>query len=296
MLSINEIQIRDPYVLTDPEEGCYYLYGTTDKEPWSGQAQGFQAYKSSDLEQWEGPYPVFTPPADFWADRNFWAPEVHLYRGAYYMPASFKSADHRRAVHILWSQNPLGPFLPLSREPVTPAGWECLDGTLYLDDAGSPWLIFSHEWTQIHDGAMCCMRLKEDLKAGCSLPAVMFRASRSGWSTNDTGDVVKGEGENYVTDGPFLMRPKDGGLMLLWSSYSAAGYSIGTAYSASGKITGPWRHAAKPFFSADGGHGMVFCTLDGRMMLAIHQPNRTPYERARFIPVRLRGQDLELLE
>ena len=97
MLSINDIQIRDPFVLTVPEEGCYYLYGTTDKDPWGVHAQGFQAYKSSDLKIWEGPYPVFSPPADFWADRNFWAPEVHRYRGAYYMPASFKSAEHRRA-------------------------------------------------------------------------------------------------------------------------------------------------------------------------------------------------------
>ena len=147
MLSVNDIQIRDPFVLTVPEEGCYYLYGTTDEDPWSGRAQGFRAYKSRDLENWEGPYTVFTPPPDFWADRNFWAPEVHRYRGAYYMPASFKSAEHRRAVHILWSRNPLGPFLPLSPEPVTPEGWECLDGTLYWDETDSPWLIFSHEWT-----------------------------------------------------------------------------------------------------------------------------------------------------
>ena len=98
-----------------------------------------------------------------------------------------------------------------------------------------------------------------------------------------------------MTDGPYILRPKDGGLLLLWSSYSATGYSIGTAYSGSGRITGPWSHAAKPFFSADGGHGMVFPTLDGRMMLAIHQPNRTPCERARFIPVQLLERDIKIL-
>lgn len=65
MLSINDIQIRDPFVLTVPEEGCYYLYGTTDKDPWGVHAQGFQAYKSSDLKIWEGPYPGTSFSVDF---------------------------------------------------------------------------------------------------------------------------------------------------------------------------------------------------------------------------------------
>jgi hypothetical protein len=82
MLNLKDIQIRDPFVLPAEEEKTYYMYGyymygTTDKDPW-GVGISFEAYKSKDLKLWDCPFTVFTPPPDFWADRNFWAPEVHL--------------------------------------------------------------------------------------------------------------------------------------------------------------------------------------------------------------------------
>jgi hypothetical protein len=74
-----------------------------------------------------------------------------------------------------------------------------------------------------------------------------------------------------------------GALLMLWSSMGERGYAIGVAVSASGQVTGPWRHGAEPLFAEDGGHGMVFESFDGRPMLALHVPNVSPYERARII-------------
>lgn len=37
-----------------------------------------------------------------------------------------------RGTQILRADKPEGPFVPLSDGPVTPADWECLDGTLYV--------------------------------------------------------------------------------------------------------------------------------------------------------------------
>ena len=96
-----DIRIRDPYVLTDTDAGRYYLYGTTDENPWSGPGQGFSAYVGTNLADWQGPFTVFAPPVDFWADCQFWAPEVHRYAGCYYMLASFKAENRRRGVQIL---------------------------------------------------------------------------------------------------------------------------------------------------------------------------------------------------
>ena len=137
-----DIRIRDPYVLTDTDAGRYYLYGTTDENPWSGPGQGFSAYVGTNLADWQGPFTVFAPPVDFWADCQFWAPEVHRYAGCYYMLASFKAENRRRGVQILRAKSPLGPFVPISDGPITPPEWESLDGTLYLDGQGRPWLIF----------------------------------------------------------------------------------------------------------------------------------------------------------
>ena len=47
MLLTSQIQMRDPYVFV--ENGTYYLYGTTDKNCWRGEPEGFNAYKSRDL-------------------------------------------------------------------------------------------------------------------------------------------------------------------------------------------------------------------------------------------------------
>ena len=90
----------------------------------------------------------------------------------------------------------------------------------------------------------------------------------------------------YVTDGPFLHRAADGRLLMLWSSFGDSGYALGVATSESGRVRGPWRQAEHALFPEDGGHGMVFRALDGTLYLTVHQPNDTPNERARLIPLR----------
>src|SRR5690606_18142041 len=120
-------------VLPILKEKKYYLYGTTGSQTWTDSASGFDYYTSHDLQHWEGPLPAFRPSANFWADRNFWAPEVHVYRDLYYMFATFKAEGVRRGTQILVADSAQGLFQPISDAPVTPRDWECLDGTLFVD-------------------------------------------------------------------------------------------------------------------------------------------------------------------
>lgn len=285
MLKREDIQIRDPFILPVAQEQKYYLYGTTDKSPWGGIGTGFDVYASSNLEDWEGPFPAFRPEPGFWADRNFWAPEAYFYLGRYYMFASFKAPDRCRGTQVLVSEKPQGPFIPYSDGPVTPADWECLDGTLYVDEEQNPWMVFCHEWLQVRDGEMCAVRLDKDLKEAVGEPVLLFCASEAPWTCPSIGNSDAGQVKNYVTDGPYLYRMQNGKLMMLWSSTGENGYAIGAACSASGKITGPWEHQKEPVFGKNGGHGMLFGTFDGRLLLTLHQPNKTPNERPVFIPV-----------
>ena len=39
---------------------------------------------------------------NFWGDRDFWAPEVHLYNGKYYLFGSCRSETQLKATHILF--------------------------------------------------------------------------------------------------------------------------------------------------------------------------------------------------
>lgn len=108
----NEINIRDPFVLV--ENGKYYLYGTRGATCW-GKADGFDVYVSEDLVHWEGPHVCFHNDGTFWADRNYWAPEVHPWQGKYYMFASFKNEALPRGTAILCADTPWAPFAHIPR-------------------------------------------------------------------------------------------------------------------------------------------------------------------------------------
>lgn len=285
--TLSDIQIRDPFVLPVESEGCYYLFGSTDPDIWRGPGVGFDCYRSRDLANWEGPLEAFRPAPGFWATTNFWAPEAHAYRGRYYLFASFKAPNRYRGTQILSADAPQGPYQPLTGGPITPPNWECLDGTLHVDAQGRPWIVFCHEWVQVHNGAVYAMPLSDDLTSPAGRPVFLFNASEAPWVRQDDwpGPDERIRFPRYVTDGPFLHRTAAGALLMLWSSIGSKGYAMGVARSLSGEVTGPWVQRREALWEEDGGHGMVFRAFDGRLFITLHQPNNSPHERAHFYEV-----------
>lgn len=292
------LRVRDPFILPLKEEKRYYLYGTTET-PGSVPSAGFNAYYSDNLDEWTGPFEILAPHEGFWADRDFWAPEVHRYNGKYYLFASFKSGERRRATQILVADNPLGPFVPNGDKAITPEEWGCLDGTLFVDDAGDPWMVFCHEWCQVGDGEMCAVRLSLELDRLVGEPILLFTASQAPWSVKLGNPAVLELPDKstpcYVTDGPYFHRTQSGDLLMIWSSFSGSSqYSLGVARSKSGRIDGPWTQNAEPLFAKDGGHAMLFETFEGQLTISMHVPNRTPDERAAFFNVKEENGNLFL--
>ncbi|WP_175598144.1 glycoside hydrolase family 43 protein [Paenibacillus luteus] len=282
MLKSGDLQIRDPFVLAVIDQQKYYLYGSTDKNIW-GKGTGFDAYWSHDLASWEGPFPVFRPDSDFFADTNFWAPEVYGYNDCFYMFATFRRQDNGLlGTAVLASDDLLGPFVPHSDGPVTPESWSSLDGSLFVDEEKQPWMVFCHEWQQTGDGEVCAVKLSNDLTCAVSEPVVLFCASEAPWTTPYVSPRYPDQ-DNYVTDGPYLFHSSSGSLYMLWASFIDNKYALGIAQSATGLVTGPWTHAEEALYQNDGGHGMVFRSFDGRLLLTIHTPNRTPDERPIFV-------------
>lgn len=286
MLNTKEIQIRDPFVFVNRSSKLYYLYGSTDKNIW-GKGTGFDVYRSYDLENWEGPFEVFRPDDNFYSEENFWAPEVHEYRGKYYMFATFLRKDNgKRGTGILVSDSLLGPFQPHSETPVTPKDWYSLDGTLHIDEEGIPWLIFCHEWVQVADGEICALQLSSDLRNTIGKPILLFHASTADWTTSFSHKRFPNR-KNYVTDGPFAFKTPKGELALLWASFINNVYAQGISRSITGKIQGPWIHDEEPAYKNDGGHGMIFKTFEGDFKLTLHAPNNTPNERPVFLDIKI---------
>ena len=62
-------------------------------------------------------------------------------------------------------------------------------------------------------------------------------------------------------------------------------YIICMAVSESGKVAGPWKHSDKLLFEKDGGHGMIFESMEGKRYFVLHQPNCAQLERPRFFEI-----------
>lgn len=264
-----DINIRDPFVLV--VDGKYYMYGTRAANFGQGTG-GFDVYVGDDLENWSEPKAVFDSAKHGLNTHANWAPEVHFYKGAYYMLATFTKGNGLRGTYILKSDTPDGEFTPVSDGAVTPWEWECLDGTLYFED-GKVYCVFCHEHTQILDGTICRMELSDDLTHAVTEPVVLFAAS----------SFLKREATekcHNVTDGPFLYRKSDGKLIMIWSTCDN-GYRQCVATSDNGSVCGNWSHLPT-LFDDDGGHGMIFTDLNGELRLTLHCPNISLEERPVF--------------
>ncbi len=268
------INIRDTFIYR--ENGVNYMIGTRGKN-FGIKVGGFDVYTSRTLDGWSDPVAVFDSARYGLNEGANWAPELRKYRGRYYIFATFVKPDGLRGTYSLVSDSPTGPFEPTGDPSLTPDGWECLDGTLYVED-GVPYLVFCHEHTQIVDGTICFVRLNDELSAAAGEPVTLFSASEPYYVDR------KPEGEHYVTDGPFMYRFDDGLLLMIWSTFLNGKYAVCQVRFTDGTIKGAFEHL-DPVVNDDGGHGMLF-DLDGRLILSVHSPNTSGQERPRFIPVR----------
>ena len=276
-------EIRDPFILS--ENGVYYMYGT-----------GWQYYKntSGDINgEWTGPYSMvdWNRISEILPDyeQQCWAPEVYKYGDAYYAITTYNSSErggsdgtHKydgRGTVILRAETPEGPFTRWSDGLITPDTWDCIDGTLYVDDEGQPWLFFVHEWTSTdgEGGKFACAKLSSDLKTLVSEPKDVF----------STGGV---------TDGCFIYTAANGDLLSLWSTYDDDyGYCVNVIRSKNG-IDGDWLFDSILYSSCygaeSGGHGMLFTDSDGRMKMSFHIDSDKNY--AAFINVKEENNKLVL--
>nr|WP_299346245.1 glycoside hydrolase family 43 protein [Allomuricauda sp.] len=306
--SLEELRIRDPFILPDSITKTYYLYGTTNNRLGEKDSiKGVEVFTSSDLKNWYGPTTVYQHAKDHWGKRMVWAPEVHKYKDKFYLFVTFtgdvmapqsdrKPPQYKRGTQILWSDSPKGPFLPFENGPTTPNDWMSLDGTLWVEN-DVPYMIFCHEWAQNTDGTMEVVQLSNDLSKTVGPPSTIFTALEADWVVSlDKVKIMNNKYYGYITDGCFLYRTKTGRLLMIWSSFGENGYKVAQVISETGSVKGPWKHLDQLIFKENGGHGMLFKTFDGKLMMSLHQPNSRPNERPKLFEVEDHGDYLSLKE
>lgn len=267
---LDSIRLSDPFILADKNTSMYYMTGT-----------GGMLWKSKDLKKWTGPFKITkTDPASWMGkDPMIWAAELHYYKGKYYYFATFTNRDvkidtvrgnviERRACHVLVSDKPDGPYVPMGAPVYLPANKPTLDGTLWIDKDDKPYMVYCYEWLQNWNGTIEKIELKPDLSGSIGEGKLLFRASDSPWSKerDEKGNIIP----NKVTDGPWLFRTQTGKLGMLWTSWVFSVYTQGVAYSQSGTLDGPWVHEKEPVTPPDYGHGMLFRTFEGKLFMSLH--------------------------
>ena len=290
-LNIKDIHIRDPFVYADAKTKTYYLYSSMDTIVNGKRHGGVVVYSSKDLTTWSLPKRVYTASAENWSAGRVWAPELHRYKGRYYLFLRLNSditwkaqqpnwpAYTMRCVQVMKGDKPDGTFREMSHMPTTPTDEMALDGTLYVENK-QPYMVYCNEWVQRVDGTMRIAPLSKDLSHFTKSPVDLFSASAAPWSIGDKPE--DGTPQSYVTDGPFIWKTSGGDLLMIWSSFMYGNYALGVARSVTGSILGPWKQQEEPLFKEDGGHGMIFKTFDNRLLLVLHSPNTSGLERATF--------------
>jgi len=269
-IPLDSIRLSDPFILADKKTSMYYMTGT-----------GGMLWKSRDLERWTGPYRVTQTDSTSWMGPRpmIWAAELHAYKNRYYYFATFTNRDvkidtvkgnviERRACHVLVSDQPEGPYMPMKDQMYLPADKPTLDATLWIDKDKKPYMVYCWEWLQNWNGTVEKIELKPDLSGTVGKGKILFHASDSPWSKekNEQGN----DQPNKVTDGPFLFTTQTGKLGILWTSWIYDVYTQGVAYSVSGTLDGPWIQEKEPITAPDFGHGMLFRTLEGKLLMAVH--------------------------
>jgi beta-xylosidase len=311
-LLLPDMPLHDPFILAYAPTATYYLYTSNVPTLTHVAHVGTMVYTSKDLKHWAAPKVVFTIPENSWANAGGWAPEVHAYKGKFYLLTTLHNEKkpieqqghpvghptYMRGTIIAVSDSPDGPFTPLKPDgPTPPPNFMTLDGTLYIDPAGKPWMVYAHEWLQLTDGTIEAVSLTEDLSATSGPPISLFKGSDAPWINEQA--VPTAHSSVYVTDGPELFRSKDGHLLMLWSSYEHQSTDDGVSHyvqtiarSSTGTLKGPWVQL-QPLVRNDSGHGMLFHTFDSKLMMVLHRPFKRA--RGKLYEMRDAGDHLEVI-
>ena len=250
------LKAADPYVLA--WNGRYYLYGSCPLCGPEAQTEGFGVFVSDDLVHWRRETGrskgglVFAR-GDGFGTADFWAPEVHRYKGRFYL---FYTANRSCCVAV--ADSPLGPFRNPKKEPlVSSPDRQMIDNSLFVDDDGTPWMPFS-------DGErFALVQLAGDLMS--VVPGshrYAFEEPREPW-------------QNGVEEGPSIVRA-GGKYVVLFSGDCCQSQDYAVGVGIADKVTGPWKRVPGYRFvhRAGGltgtGHGSPLRLPDGSWRYFFH--------------------------
>lgn len=253
------VLLADPTIFYD--NGTYYLYGTGGMS--GRQGEGFEVYKSTDMQHWEGPcgasngYCLEKSDAT-WGTKGFWAPQVFKKDGKYYF---VYTANEQIA--IATSDSPLGPFG--QDEPgFIPAQMKEIDPFIFFD--GKKTYMYH---VRLQDGnRIFVSEMNSDMKSLKESTTRECIHAEGGWEDTANADWK-------VSEGPTVVKiDKTYYLFYSCNDFRNRDYAVG--YATAKSPLGPWTKQAEPIIvrgviGEDGtGHGDLFQNSKGEWQYVFH--------------------------
>ena len=309
------IKFGDPFLLHS-SDGKYYMYGTSLED-------GFEAFVSSDLMQWEPCGQVYKggSPGQ-WNVDCFWAPEVYERNGKFYM---FYSANSRNnptdeeenfKIGVAVADSASGPFMDLYDHPIYNPEYPIIDANVYFDDEnGKAYLYYSRccykhpveseiaaraaadgDFDTIEESWVYGAELKPDFSGVIGEPVLLLAPPtklgdrQAEWESRS---VTHKEVGRRWTEGSFLFKDNDTYyIMYSANSYQGAYYAVG--YATSKSPLGPFvkadnnpvlqENVSKGGTVMGTGHNMVLTMPDGERYCVYHaRLSSNPGERVVMI-------------
>lgn len=265
------VAFGDPYVLH--AKGKYYMYGTG-----GGAKNGFAAYSSTDLVNWEAEGQVFyANNRNGWSDSTaawngaYWAPEVYDYKGKFYMFYSAQWRQNRNhdlenfRVGVAVADSPTGPFIDLTNKPVFDPGYPIIDANILFDKSGKIYLYYSRacykhavesevaSWARqkgwfdtIEESWVYGVELKPDFSGVTGEPVLLLRPpvkmddKQAEWESRS---VTSKEVNRRWTEGSVIFKKGDT-YYLMYSANYFGGKNYAVGYATAKSPLGPFTKAA----------------------------------------------------
>ncbi|MBD3243213.1 MAG: family 43 glycosylhydrolase [Chitinivibrionales bacterium] len=259
----------DPAVLY--HEGRYYLYPTS-------AGDGFRCWISGDLAHWLPLGYAYRRTDSTWGKGSFWAPEVIERNGRFYMVYSaVRNHNEGYRICLAVADDPAGPFVD-TLTPWFDIGWACIDGHVFVDADGTPYLFFNRvdlvdEKTGRQESKIYGVRLVDDLSSIAGEPQLCLDSYQEWEDSAQTG--------NWCNEGAHVFR-RGGRYFMTYSvgHYAHPGYSIG--YATAESPLGPWRKAEdNPLLRMDPdvgiagpGHNSVALSPDSSELFIVYHTHR----------------------
>lgn len=227
LLMNQPVQALNPIITTnysaDPSAhvfgGKMYVYPSHDRnDAQEFDMNDYHVYSTDDMANWEDGGVILSLAQIPWAKAHLWAPDCNFYKGRYYLyfPAD-DTGKYDFKIGAATSASPTGPFVA---EPKPIPGANGIDPSVFIDDDGTPYLIWAA-------GVPTLCKLTPDMKGLSGTPVPLKGCSK-------------------FFEGPWLFKRK-GLYYLTYPAFQAGGSGDGGSgqnydYATAKTISGPYTY------------------------------------------------------